>query len=118
MESFGKHSVYTLVPRPANRNTVGCRAVLAEKKNTEGKVIRRKVRFVAQGFSQRPGVDFDETYAPVVKFATLRLLFAKAAEHDWDIHQMDVETAFLYGDLKEEVQRENGITSSIPLLLP
>nr|AOR51840.1 integrase [Phaffia rhodozyma] len=54
MESFGKHSVYTLVHRPANRNTVGCRAVLAEKKNTEGKVIGRKVRFVAQGFSQRP----------------------------------------------------------------
>lgn len=103
MASLRKHEVWELVPRPPGVNIVGCREVLAEKKDARGKTVRYKVRIVAQGFSQRPGEDFDETFAPVVKFTTLRALLSQAAVEDWEVHQMDVETAFLYGELHERV---------------
>ena len=105
MDSLRKHDVWELVPRPSGVNIVGCRAVLAEKKNAQGEVVRYKVRYVAQGFSQVEGQDYsaDGTFSPVVKFTTLRILLSEAAVADWEVDQMDVETAFLYGDLDEEV---------------
>ena len=105
MASLHKHKVWTLVPRPQGVNIVGCRDVLAEKKDAQGVTVRYKVRFVAQGYSQVEGKDYfaDETFSPVVKLTTLRLLLAEAASRDWEVHQMDVETAYLYGELQEEV---------------
>lgn len=66
-------------------------------------VIKHKVRLVARGFSQRQGVDFDEVFAPVARMETVRLLLAFAAHHGWEVHHMDVKSAFLNGDLSEEV---------------
>jgi hypothetical protein len=58
---------------------------------------------VAKGYSQVPGINFNETFAPVMKFTSIRILFSIAAKHKYDIHQMDVKTAFLNGDLEEEI---------------
>lgn len=80
--------------------------VFAVKTNSDGEVMRYKARLVAKGFSQMPGIDFDETFAPVVKYTSIRFCLAIAAVLDLEITQMDVVTAFLYGDLKENVYME------------
>jgi hypothetical protein len=72
------------------------------KTNADGS-RRYKARLVVRGFEQREGIDFEETFAPVAKFPTVRIMFALAAHFDWDIEQMDVKTAFLYPEIDEEV---------------
>jgi hypothetical protein len=72
----------------------------------DGNITRFKARWVVRGFEQQYGVDFTETFASVVRQKTYRVLFALAAVHDWEIEQMDVKTAFLYGDINEEVYVE------------
>jgi hypothetical protein len=69
----------------------------------DGKPVRFKVRGVACGYSQTYGVDYTEVFSPVVKYKTLRLCMALAAKHDWHVHKMDVKTAFLNGDLEEDI---------------
>lgn len=66
-------------------------------------MIKRKARLVARGFVQQEGVDFDDAFAPVARMESVRLLLALAAQEGWRVHHMDVKTAFLNGDLKEEV---------------
>ena len=102
MDSLHKASTYTLVPRPNNANVVGCKWVDKEKPLPDG-TVKLKSRLVAQGFTQRPGIDFDETYSPTVRMDSLRTLLALAAHHDWDIHHMDVRSAYLNGTLRETI---------------
>ena len=90
---------YSEVRKPAGRKTIGCRYVLKVKRDALGNIIKFKARLVAQGFSQVPGVDFEETYAPVGRTASLRILLAIAAHMDLDIQQADVEGAYLDGRL-------------------
>src|SRR6185503_4328769 len=70
---------------------------------SDGSLERRKARWVVRGFSQRPGLDFDQTFSPVVKPATIRMVLHLAAARDWPVHQLDVKDAFLHGDLTEQV---------------
>ncbi|KAE8253847.1 hypothetical protein A4X06_0g1181 [Tilletia controversa] len=97
---------WDLMELPPNRKAVGSRWVYKLKLDEDGKAARRKARLVAQGFSQVEGIDFTETFAPVARLDTLRALLAMTVHHGWTILQLDVVTAYLNGDLDEEVYME------------
>lgn len=103
MNSLLKNNTWTLVEPPRNRSIVSCKWVFKRKRDECGHPVEYKARLVARGFTQRQGFDFDETYAPVVKIVTLRVLLAVATQMNMHIHQMDVKTAFLNGNLNEEI---------------
>ncbi|KDR75264.1 hypothetical protein GALMADRAFT_24757, partial [Galerina marginata CBS 339.88] len=88
---------------PPERKAIGCRWVFLRKYNENGEIIRYKARLVAQGFSQIPGMDFDGTFAPVMRHDSLRALLAIAAIKNLEIQQLDVKGAYLNGDLREEI---------------
>ena len=100
-ESLMANKTWVLVPRPKDRSVVTCRWVYDRK--SDG---RYKARLVARGFTQVYGKDYHETFSPVARFESIRYLFAHAALQDWDVDAMDVKTAFLNGDLDEEVYME------------
>lgn len=103
LESLAENHAWELVPLPQGKKTVGSRWVFKVKRKEDGSVDRYKCRLVAKGYSQRPGIDFDETFSPVVTFTTIRALIAYATQRGMFIHQMDVVTAFLNGKLVEEI---------------
>ena len=89
--------------RRGKKKCVSSKWVFDLKKNAKGEIVRYKARLVARGFTQREGVDYDKTFSPVLQPALLRSLMAIAAKENWEIDQVDVKTAFLYGDLEEEI---------------
>lgn len=99
-----RNKTWEIVSRPKNRKVISNRFVFCTKQN--GLATKRKVRLVARGCSQRPGEDFHETYSPVASSTSIRLLAALAAERGLQIHQMDVVTAYLNGELEEDVYME------------
>ena len=103
LNEFKRHNVWTLVPRPSDKTIVGTRWVFRNKRDTEGIIIRNKARLVAQGFTQLEGLDYDETFASVVRLEAIRLFLAYAVYMNFKVYQMDVKTAFLHGDLEQEV---------------
>ncbi|KAK9092598.1 hypothetical protein Syun_027509 [Stephania yunnanensis] len=94
---------WELVPRPSNANIIRSLWIFRHKKNYDGSFERHKARLVGDGRSQREGVDCDETFSPVVKPATIRVVLTIALSHSWPIHQLDVKNAFLHGNLNETV---------------
>jgi hypothetical protein len=97
------NNTWTLTPLPSGRDTIKTRWIFKVKPGTNGQNPRYKARLVAKGFSQRPGIDFTETYAPVVKMDSLRTVLSLVAARDLDIMQLDIKTAFLYGEVDEEI---------------
>src|SRR5467141_2230565 len=109
MKSLCEHKVWDLIPHaqiPAGRKVIPLKPVFNYKWDSNGNIIRHKVRVVAKGFTQKPGIDYTETYAPVAHMESTRVLLHIGASLDCEIHQMDVKTAFLHGDLEEEVYME------------
>ncbi|MCO5547145.1 hypothetical protein L7F22_000587 [Adiantum nelumboides] len=94
---------WTLVPRPPHNNIIGCNWLLKRKLRPDGYVECYKGRLVARGFTQRPSVDYNDTYSPVLGMSSFRLLVAIAAALDLPLHHFDVITAFLHGMLDEEI---------------
>lgn len=94
---------YSLEEPPSDRKPIGCRWVYTIKRDPLGNIVKYKARLVAQGFSQIPGQDFLETYAPVMRLESYRALLALAAPNDWEIHQIDVVGAYLNGELDETI---------------
>ena len=103
MKSLEENEVWELVKLPKDRKTVGCKWVYKLKSGPDGSIERYKARLVAQGFSQRYGTDYDETFCPVVRLESLRTIIALAVQHGLKLHQVDVGTAFLNGKLEEDV---------------
>ena len=101
-QSLIDNNTWDLVELPEGRTPVGCKWVFKIKYNGEGKVERFKSRLVAKGYSQRQGIDFEETFSPVVRFSAIRTLLVLAIQKDMIVHQMDVVTAFLNGELYGE----------------
>ena len=85
---------------------MSCRWVDKTKFGPDGKVDRHKARLVAKGFSQVEGIDYTETFSPVAKMNSIRLVLNLATSFKWEVHQMDVKSAFLHGDLHEEIYME------------
>ena len=98
-----ENNTWDLVPPPENKNVIGSKWVYKVKRNADGSVERFKARLVAQGYSQSQGIDYEEVFAPVARYNSIRSLLAVANICDWEIHQMDVKTAFLQGELEEEI---------------
>ena len=103
MDALLKNKTWELVHLPAHQRTVKNKWVFRRKRNPDGTVCRHKARLCAKGFSQRAGIDYDEVYAPVVRYESVRILLAVAAHHRLHLMQFDVKTAFLHGDLEEEI---------------
>ena len=103
MKSLSDNNVWDLVQLPIGKKAVGSKWVYKVKRGADGSVERHKARLVAQGFSQRYGADYDETFSPVVRSESLRSLVAISVQCGFKLHHVDVSTAFLNGNLEEEV---------------
>ncbi|PKU78648.1 Retrovirus-related Pol polyprotein from transposon TNT 1-94 [Dendrobium catenatum] len=98
-----KQSTWTLVPAPAQTPILGCKWTFKTKLLPNGQVDRYKARLVAQGYDQQYGVNYTETFSPVAKMTTIRILLTLALNRNWEIRRLDVSNAFLHGDLSETV---------------
>jgi hypothetical protein len=107
-DSLVVNNIWSLVPLPKGRKPISCKWVFKIKHGVHGEVERYKARLVTRGFTLTFGVDYNETFALVAKFVSIRCILALAAIEDMGIHQMDVKTAFLNGDLEEEIYMECG----------
>ena len=115
--SLINNGTWTLVDLPSGRKPIGAKWVFKVKTDANGNVDKYKARLVAKGYSQVDGIDYSETFAPVVKMTSIRLLLAIAAAYDMELHQMDVDAAFLNGFLDEDiymVQPEGFVDSNSP----
>ena len=97
------NGTWRLVPRPPGANVVSGKWIFKHKYHSDGTLARHKARWVVRGFSQQHGIDYDETFSPVVKPATIRAVLSIATSRAWPIHQLDVKNAFLHGHLDETV---------------
>ena len=101
-----RNDVWEVVPRPVKKSVVTSRWLYKTKYAADGNIEKHKARFVARGFFQVEGVDYDETFAPIARYTSIRSIISIAEEMGWRIHQMDVKTAFLNGFIEEEVYIE------------
>ncbi|KAM1431045.1 hypothetical protein ACFX2I_047043 [Malus domestica] len=98
-----KNSTWQLVDRPSSKPVVGVKWVYKTKLNLDSSIQKHKARLVAKCYTQKPGIDFNETFAPVARLDTIRTLIALAAQKGWKLWQLDFKSAFLNGVLDEEV---------------
>ena len=103
INSTEKNQTWKLTDLPAGAKTIGVKWIYKTKLNELGEVDKYKARLVAKGYSQQQGVDFTEIYAPVARMDTVRMIVALAAQRGWTIYQLDVKSAFLHGELSEDV---------------
>ena len=103
LQSIEKNKVWSLVDLPEGVKPIGLRWLFKIKFNSDGTIKKYKSRLVAKGYVQQYGKDYEEVFAPVARLETIRLLVSIAATRGWEVHHLDVKTAFLHGDLKEIV---------------
>ncbi|RVW28350.1 Retrovirus-related Pol polyprotein from transposon TNT 1-94 [Vitis vinifera] len=106
IDALEKNGTWTITDLPVGKRPVGCKWIFTIKYKADGSVERFKARLVARGFTQSYGIDYQETFAPVAKLNTIRILLSLAVNQDWCLQQLDIKNAFLNGDLEEEVYME------------
>ena len=102
-DALVKNGTWALVPLDRRQNLVGCKWVYRTKRKSDGSIDRYKARLVAKGFHQRPGIDYQDTFNPVVKPTTVRIVLSISVSRGWSLRQLDVNNAFLQGHLSENV---------------
>eukprot|EP00253_Pinus_taeda_P024835 PITA_24835 len=106
LEQIEKNNAWELVPRPYDKNIIGTKWIFKNKLNENGEVIRNKARLVCKGYAQQEGIDFEETFTPVARLEAIKMFYALSSFQKFKVYQMDVKSAFLSGDLEEEVYIE------------
>jgi histone deacetylase 1/2 len=103
VEALHRNKTWHLVPPPKGKNLIDYKWVYKVKQKSDGSIDRYKARLVAKGFKQRYVIDYEDTFSPVVKAATIRLILSIIVSQDWFLRQLDVQNAFLHGILEEKV---------------
>ncbi|KAJ0880614.1 putative RNA-directed DNA polymerase [Helianthus annuus] len=103
IEALHINHTWDVVNRPKDRSVIGCKWIFKIKYKSNGEIERYKARLVAKGCSQKEGIDYEETFSLVVKLVTVRCVLSLAVQNNWKLYQLDMNNAFLYGDLNEEV---------------
>ena len=102
LNQFERNKVWTLIPRLKHHPIIGTKWVFRNKMNEQGIITRNKARLVAKGYNQEEGIDYDETFAPVVRLEAIRMLLAFASFMDFKLYKMNVKSVFLNGFVEEE----------------
>lgn len=103
LSAMETNNTWSVVPLPSGKYSISCKWIYKIKYRSDGSIDRYKARLVAKGYNQTEGVDFTDTYSPVAKFVTIKVLLTLAIKSNWHLTQLDVNNAFLHGDLNEEV---------------
>jgi hypothetical protein len=103
LDQIEKKNTREMVQRPEGKNVIGSKWIFKNKLNEQGQVIRNKARLVCKGYAHIEGLDFDEIFAPIARLEAIRMFLAYACHKRFKVYQMDVKSAFLNGDLSEEV---------------
>ena len=103
MDMIEKNETWSLVSKPKNKKPIGVKWIFRTKFNPDGTICKHKARLVAKGYAQQAGVDYGETFAPVARMETIRLILSISASMSWKVYHLDVKSAFLNGVLQEEV---------------
>lgn len=102
-ETIEKNQTWVLTDLPVGQKPIGLKWVYKLQKDSDGNIVKHKARLVAKGYVQRKGIDYNEVFVPVARIETIRLLLALSVKENWEVHHLDVKSAFLNGDLLEEV---------------
>ena len=115
MATLEKNDTWDLVSLPRGKKTVGCKWVFTIKHRADGTIERYKAQIVAKGYTQSYGVNYQETFTPIAKLNTVRILLSLAANEDWPLLKFDVKNDFLHGEISEKIYMDSppGMTNSI-----